>query len=366
MFVPTDLYRDTHPAGMADSSETTRTAVEDGVRVRKTVEAEPDGTGTVTLAVAVERGDPATVRVTDPALEGIPREAVDFSGDDWRLEGATFERTFAAGESAAVAYTPGGVDPERLGAADPVVELDEGPALEGLVDREDSDAVRELVDGGRDSLLLRGADARNSGQADETDTAGTDETAVDAPPDGFEPAGTGSSDATDGAADERSGAPSDGLARALLGELRDGEVDDEIAEGLREELEPGRSQELRIRHLQSQVGDLTVYAEMLEEFVDGRGTLDAAFDGVEREVAALDDGLETVRSDLEGLSESVEADVDDLEAAVGRLEDGQDELATRLDRLGERLDAVDDRLGELDEFRERLSEVFQDVGDPAP
>lgn len=156
-----------------------------------------------------------------------------------------------------------------------------------------------------------------------------------------------------------SATPSGGVARRLLEELREGHVDEETAAALREALEPGRSHDVRIKHLQSQVSDLAAYVEMLETFVDERGTLEEAFEEVTGEVATLDGDLGTVRSDLEGLSETVERDVGALEADLGDLRDDRDDLADRLDRLERQLRSVEERLQDLEAFENRLLGAFQ-------
>lgn len=367
---------------MEDGTETTRTAGEDCVRVRKTVETGPEGAATVTLAVAHEGDEPATLRVTDPALEAVPPEAVELDAGGWRTEAATFEREFAGGESATVGYRLVGVDPERFESADadPVVERTD-PAARDLASRERSDAVRELVAGDRESLTAEtGPNGVELGADPGTARDGPAEGDADGDPPG-EPGGAAAEPSMDlgsgedgkpsesdegGAAPAESGleaslsaTPSGGVARRLLEELREGHVDEETAAALREALEPGRSHDVRIKHLQSQVSDLAAYVEMLETFVDERGTLEEAFEEVTGEVATLDGDLGTVRSDLEGLSETVERDVGALEADLGDLRDDRDDLADRLDRLERQLRSVEERLQDLEAFENRLLGAFQ-------
>ena len=376
---------------MVDGIETTRTAVAEGVRVRKTVETGPEGTATVTLEVANEADEAATVRLTEPALEAISRADVELDAGGWRTDDAAFEREFDAGESASVGYRLVGVDPERFETldADPVVERT-GPGTLDLADPERSEAVRELVAGERESLSAEGApggvdlstDPADDGGAaveevpgDAADDAGggTEDGADDRTPDAEDPfvepddvaveaaPSQGPEPDADGAASGSgveaalAGTPAGGVARALLEELREGHVDDETAAALREELEPGRSHDVRIKHLQNQVSDFAAYVEMLEGFVDEHGTLEAAFEGVTGEVATLDRELETVRSDLEGLSGTVERDVGALEADVDGLRDDREEMAARLDRLERQLGDVEERLEDLEAFEERLS-----------
>lgn len=418
---------------MADGIETTRTAVADGVRVRKTIDTGPEETAVVTLDVAVERGEPTTVRITEPALGAVPRDEIelhtDHGAEHWQVgDEATFEREFAGGESYEIVYRVAGVDADRFEALDEDPVVAAGGSIDDLVSRDDSDAVRELVAGERESLLAApgagGVDLSfepdlDTGVDDSAATTATassggpaedssaEEIPVDAEPEEIsvgvpsmddsaaadpepsestvEAAGSVETDeAADGTPDpvdeetpdddltaSLAATPSGGIARVLLKELREGHVDEATREELREELEPGRSRDVRIKHLQSEVAEFAAYVEMLDGFVDEHGTLDDAVGGVDAQVSSLDDELESFRSELDDLSDTVDEDVGDLGTDVAELRDGQDDLRdgqgdleARLDRLEDELATVDERLDEFDEFKERLSGVFQGVGDP--
>lgn len=393
---------------MGDGIETTRTAVADGVQVRRTIDTGPAETAVVTLDVAVERDDPTTVRITEPALGAVPRDEVELHTDHgaeyWQIgDEATFEREFDAGESYEVVYRVAGVDADRFDALDedPVVAVDSS-SIDDLVSRDDSDAVRDLIAGERESLVatpgaggveLSFESAPDAAQPDPTDhdtaTAvassdgpadgpSSEEIPVDASPEeisvggpsmdgsaetgepatepAVEAAGsvetdespdpTGAASADDDLAASLAATPTGGVARVLLQELREGHVDEELREELREELNPGRSQDVRIKHLQSEVAEFAAYVEMLDGFVDEHGTIDDAVGGMDEQVSSLDDELGSVRSEVDELRE------------------GQGGLEARVERLEAELEAVDERLDEFGEFKERLSGVFQGVGDP--
>jgi hypothetical protein len=361
---------------MSDGIETTGTVDADGVRVRKTVETGSDGAASVRLEITHRGDDPATVRVAEPALAAVPGEAVELDAEGWRREAATFERELDAGETAALGYRLVGVDAGRFEAvdADPAVERAD-PAVGDLVDRQGSDAVRELVRGERASLAdatdasadrsaedgVESTPAPNvngaSAETDDIDGQGGDR------PGGGSAGPSGVAESGDtGEQASLAATPAGGVARRLLEELREGHVDDETAAALREALEPGRSHDVRIKHLQSRVADFAAYVEMLEAFVDEHGTLEAAFEGVTDEVATLDREVESLRSELEERSAAVDRDVGALEADVGDLQDGQDDLADRLDGLDRRLATVEQRLDDLEEFESRLSGVFRNAG----
>lgn len=164
--------------------------------------------------------------------------------------------------------------------------------------------------------------------------------------------------------------PAGGVARVLLRELREGHVDDETVEALRSELEPGRSQEVRIDHLQSQVGEFAAYVEMLESVVDEYGPFEEVFEELQAETAALADTAESAQTDIEGLSTTVEevrSDVDTVAADTDRLRDGQEglradhaDLEARIETMEAELEAIHERLDELDAFRQRLSGAFRE------
>lgn len=242
---------------MSDGIETIRNADVGDVAVRKTIETGDDDTATVTLEVSAHREEPLVVQLTEPVLADVPTDDVDlheeYGAEHWRLDdGAVFERRFDGGESCTTVYRVRNVDEERLRHidADPEIEVEaDAPGdLDDVVDREGSEAVRRLIEGRADSLTV-GAD--RSGTSAET-------------PDGI----PGTSDGIDEAATDPSDA-SDDIAAALLAELQAGEVDDEVASQLRDELRVGKSHDVRIRHLQRQVGDLQGNLTAFEERLDG-------------------------------------------------------------------------------------------------
>lgn len=164
--------------------------------------------------------------------------------------------------------------------------------------------------------------------------------------------------------------PSGGVARVLLRELREGHVDDETVEALRSELEPGRSQEVRIDHLQSQVSEFAAYVEMLESVVNEYGPFEEVFEDLQTETAALAATVESAQTGIEGLSTTVEevrSDVDTVAADTDRLRDGQEglradhaDLEARIEAMETELEAIHERLDELDAFRQRLSGAFRE------
>lgn len=317
---------------MSDAIETVRTADAGDVAVRKTIET-GDDTATVTLEVTADGEEPVTVRVTEPGLADVPTDEVDLhaehGAEHWRFgDEAVFERRLVAGESCTAVYRVRGVDEERVRRldCDPEIETGSDPLadLDDLVDGQDSEAVRRLIEGGTDSLAVDGA----AGAGSDGGEGGPD--AVD---------GVGGDASTAAAGD--GAASSDGVAAALLAELRTGAVDDEVASALREQLQGGKSNQVLIRHLQRKVGDLEAYVDVLESFIDEHGTLEGAFGDLRADVEGVDEGLTSLDDD------------------VADLQDGQAGLVDRVERVEQELEAVEGRLEDLETFAERLSEAFQ-------
>lgn len=428
---------------MSEGTETTRTVVHEDVTVRKTVDADPagDGTATVRLDVTAEREEPTTVRIREVALEAVASDRVDLHADHgaehWRLDDATavFQRTFFPGEEYTVVYRVTDVEADEVARmdADPRVDVLDPEAagvVESVVDPTASDAVRDLIEGDRDSLLDPpvsasgsdstaavtevGTDAADAADGVEVSTdpdveveagteAGVGEPDVSVPEASTaEPATVGESTSDAGASaaepatDESAGAvdehpreqrPADaaglsgGVARVLVRELQSGYVDEETKADLRAALEPGRSQDVRIRHLQNQVSDFAAYAEVLEQFIDRHGTLEEPFETLEERLSTLDGDLEDVRADVDAV-EGLRDDHSELSSDVAGLRDGMRDVRDDLDDLGDghsdlaagqtsleervasmeaELERVEERLGEFEDFKRRLSGVFQDA-----
>lgn len=401
---------------MGDGTEPTRTTETAGIRVRKTIETGPDDTAVVTLEVTADRDDATTVRITEPALESISDDEIELHTDHgaayWNGgEDAAFEREFDAGETYEIVYRVTDVTRARYESldSDPVVT----PVVSGVdevVDRDRSDAVREVITGERESLTAdaaNGTDAERSVAAEESeqvdrpmDIEADDHGGADVPADGAEhaepttepgpddgakpedvpvdaAADSGDEPSSDAAAadepavqgdaverkaddlDARLAAtPAGAVTRVLLEELREGHVDDETLAELRSEIEPGQSYDLRIKHLESEVSEFEAYVEMLSSFVDDHGTFDEALGGVSEEVASLDERVHAVRGEVDDVQELVETEVDELATDVDALGDDQDALAARVDRLEDTLGSIEDRLdsfeNRFDSFENRL------------
>ncbi|SDQ25000.1 hypothetical protein [Halopelagius longus] len=127
----------------------------------------------------------------------------------------------------------------------------------------------------------------------------------------------------------------------------------------------------KMRHLQSQVADLTAYIDALEEFLDEEGTAGEILGSLESDVAALRSRVENLESEVGEAAEAAETDAireelsgvrSDAETNADRLDDVRDELAEIRERTSERVGKLEatvsensDRIASLQEVqRERL------------
>jgi uncharacterized protein YukE len=369
---------------MNDSTAPTRTVRNDGITVTKTVE----GDGRVRLEVDSDRDSAATVQVTDPTLGSSPDEAIQFDteyGTEWTIDGPTFVRSFDPDERRTIRYRIPDFESESLDR-EPELSVTEASVLDDITDRARSDTLREFVGGDRDSLAsvpnsrpsVSPGDAAEATVGDDTteaaagdDTTGT--TAENAPD--TQPA-TDTDSTADASPDEDLAVPSGGVARVLLAELRNDRVDDETAAALRSELdaEGRKSQEVRLKHLQSEVSDLAAYTDTIESFIDRHGTFDSVVDDVRSELSALEDRTERIESTVEERSgaidriDEVDDELDEIRSAQSELESDleaiqatQADFKSEFDRLDETIADLNDTIDDLELFKERVSGVFRDL-----
>lgn len=158
------------------------------------------------------------------------------------------------------------------------------------------------------------------------------------------------------------------VASTLAEEIRDGSVSEGDLAVLRQELDVPvpESTNVRIRHLQARVEDLTAYTEALEAFIDDNGSAKEVleeFEGFEDEVAALGEQVDDLESQI-GDVQTPEVDgqsVEDLANSVESLEDGQSDTDERLEALEAEMASISDRIeannDELQAVRDDLADV---------
>lgn len=170
---------------------------------------------------------------------------------------------------------------------------------------------------------------------------------------------------TDVAADEGS------VLSRLLAELEDAELTDEHRELLRDRLglEPSRSADVRLEHVESRMQRFAALADTMEGFIDEHGDGTEFLVDLEDDVAALEaavgslgDRVDDAQGERSGLRR-------DIEATNRRLDETADELAGRIDEeasgLADRLDGIeaehDDRRAVVESMEGRLAAVEEEA-----
>ena len=382
------------------TAEATTTVEEDGIRVEKSFTDDAFPVPAVMYELSSAREDAVRVRIVDRIPESFPMDRVgfhpDYESENWtaykdhRVE---FERVLEPGESVETVFGIRDDDPDLeafLGA--PVIEhVPVGEEIEDVLGTDETDAVREVLSGDRETLpgmedLSEAESTPAEFEESETeaelkreDPATEDSTATDPTPEDEgsqvpdprdlvetttsavtrhdevpEPSDE-SPDADDshpedvpGEVDESDSTesePSDsdepdptpkvapeGIASALADEIRSGEVDEADLNLLRSELDVGvpRSVDVRISRLQSSVADIEAYADALAEFIDEEGTAREILDGID---ARVDD---------------VEDEVGALDGRVTAGERAHGELATEVVGIGESVDDIEESVDDVE------------------
>ena len=252
---------------------------------------------------------------------------------------------------------PDGAGSDAVGAGAVEADADAEDAAEADADPA---AEADAADADRDAEPDDTADPEGyvdiGGEAEAPDAADPSEPAADAAP-------------AAGAAADANG----GLAATLAAEIRSGEVSEADLETLRGEFDSGlpRSDDVRIRRLQSQLADLTAYTDAIEEFIDNNGTgaelverLEAELEAVTAELEDLHEGLDAAADDREALHEGLDTLDNDLAATDERLDDVDDTAATAaagVDDLHDRADGIEDRLDDVDADLDNLIDDIDDV-----
>jgi len=153
------------------------------------------------------------------------------------------------------------------------------------------------------------------------------------------------------------------LTKQLIAEIAEGDASDQTVGKLREELGVTSPQnvEIRLRHLQTQVSDLTAYIDALEAFLDDRGSATQVLESVESE-------LESIDARLDDLERAHNADHDQLHDRIATVEEGlethtglSDDLTDarrRIETLESHLTATDET---VDTTTERVDTLEDDV-----
>ncbi|MFC7203462.1 hypothetical protein ACFQJC_08055 [Haloferax namakaokahaiae] len=306
----------------------------------------------------------AEVLDTDEDAPADPEESVSDEDEDAEVaaddeqaeaEAEPVDETDDATETDAPAEAdaPAADEPIALGGDD-AEDADDSADDDGYVDAEQA-------------LIDAAAEEVESEVADDADDSAGDERAIadDEEPSGDYDSSPKESVSRDDAAPAADPHVEGSLAAALAAEIRDGSVDDDDLEALRDAVatEEQRTTDVRISHLQSRVSDLAAYSDALAEFIDDEGTGEELIEGFRAELA-------DVKSDIDALDTMVDDAVETVDDSVTRIDSIEETLAdvdARADRTEYRLtdldqdfeehaDRLDDHDETFDEFAERLDE----------
>ncbi|WP_332898795.1 hypothetical protein [Haladaptatus sp. CMSO5] len=430
------------------------------VTVTKSYQSEKFPVPAIEFVIESNRDDDALVRLIDYPPETISKDDLgfhpEFGASYWTVadDHIVFERTVAAGESYTTVYGVRDVDDEGIEAflTEPeLVIVDASEDVEAVLGEDNNQVVREVLAGTAETVpgaepaaetdhdSIEVPDPEPEADEDEIEPieledpdpiadsepapaeaqAEVDEPAeIEAP---VEPVSEPEAnevvdeEASEETTESRGPAIMPGnVAAALAAEVREGRVSSDALDVLREELTVEAhddSNDVRIKHLQSQVADLTAYTAALEDFIDENGPGRHLLDNLKSELANVnddlhdlnqrvasngksirtleDDSLElrdnineldeqaaTVRGNLSALEDDVldvRGSMDDIESDVSRLDDTiddvveeqEEQLAELTERHKRRLDEVqatqaelEETVAEMKQWRDQLAGVF--------
>ena len=151
------------------------------------------------------------------------------------------------------------------------------------------------------------------------------------------------------------------VAAALAAQIRDGDVDDDDLDVLREELAPKRAS-VQIEHLQTRVSEMEAYADALGAFIDENGEARGILEDLQADVQSM----QTTVGSLESSLETADTERTELRETLTEVEEelaGLDDVEERIDRVSGDVDALDDRLAGVEESTERIDDLSEEIDD---
>lgn len=357
------------------------TASSDGVTVEKSFEPDDFPVPAIAFVIRSEREETVAVRMVDSVPEHVTPEDIGFhpkyGAEFWGVDGdaIVFEREFEPGEEYTTVYGLRGGDSDEVEKymTDPVLETVH-PPLEG--DDDSEDVVRDVIEGegeaDDDSAPETDAEAQDDIESAIREADTTDDSPEVAEPDEVDDVSESDESETDDAkhGDGAAAAVAGGsLAAALAAEIRDGEVDDEDLDVLRDALgveaaggaTEGGAVDARIERLQSEVADLQAYTDALESFLDENGDAQTLIEEFRTELDEAVEEIEKVETRVEStVEERVGEHVDELRSDIEALEAQVDEGVEdeRIEAIEEDISDIEDELSDVSEMRERLTAAF--------
>jgi outer membrane murein-binding lipoprotein Lpp len=399
------------------------TVASNGITVIKTFEADAFPVPAIAFRIKSERTEAVTVKLVDQVPENVAVEDLGFhpeyGSEHWTIEDdeITFEREIESEEQYTTVYgirATGTDDVEQFLTEPEIADVD--PPLEdedGVVGGSGSDVVRDVISGDTDSvpgldededededigtLDLKdpnaeeqevGEEAEDEHEEDEPEEEKAEDEDEEGEPEEEEAEDEDEEEADEGTAETTNGMSGDveSIAAALASEIRDGNVDDDDLDVLRDELElngsggggGGGAMKARIESLQTNVSDLEAYIDALEEFLEENGTgediiedvqqglddvesqlseIQSDIDSNNEQVSSLEEDVNSLETDLQNEVDELEGDLKSLKADIKDLDDDAEDMQETISSVENQLDDIEDVTGRVDEMEEDISDL---------
>lgn len=330
-------------------------------------------------SIEATEGSEATDQRDDPMTDRPDDTSTEESMTNEQLRGAT-------DETMAAQFGDGHVD--EAGGSRAAVDSDADSGTDGglAAPESDTDAGEPAVDSGAVGPADRSGDSVDS-----------------APPSPESQPASDPAETTDADEEPLEGTDSEGLVAALADELEEGDLAASDLERLRDQLLDGASggraaQEARLRRVEGEVNELVAYTDALEAFLDENGTgqavlndlttqvgdLEATIEGHlfevdefrdrlsavedrQEQLAAVDERLEAIETQLGGIQDQVDETAtratqarDDVAVVSDRVDDVEDEVVGKTDDLGAELESLAEDVAEIRTWHRRFARVIND------
>lgn len=327
-----------------------------GVTVEKRFEPDEFPVPAIAFTISSKRDDPITLRMHDTLPDEVNSDHIglhpEYGGEYWSVEenSAVFKRPFDPNEEYVTVYGLRHiyVDTADQFLVEPEIEILD-PATD-ILGENSGQHVRDVIAGESDDV--RGPDPGAAGSRGSASVR---------------PGGRGEQP-------QPSAPATESVAQALADEIRNGTIDDQTLDTLRESLtierrQPERAQrggstksdssmDARIRRLQADVGDLRAYTDALEGFLDENGEAQVILSDFRQELDDLSPRVNSLETQTNEMSEELSNTIDDFSGDIGALSSDVDSLTAEIDSLSDYVDSLSDDLGT---FESDLESVSSDV-----
>ena len=377
---------------MSEADPDAVTVSADGIKVRKTVDANQFEMLAVVFDLVSEREGTALVKIVDPVPEQIPLDDVEFqsesSAEQWTIQDGCviFEHELAAAEICQTLYTIQDAPAEYAEAilTEPDIELlnVKSELPEDVINGGRSEVIRKFVAGEAEFKDLQPAISPST-----ESSGGGNESPEDEPGHIVEEASAISESADDeelrdktevaGSQDNgrRPESPlTGGVVRVLIKELQESDIDPNLRRLLYEEFQSTAGTTMaRLTHLQKRVNELEEYADALDRFVNNREMSETVMGDVRKiiedfagQVRSFDQRIEEAKhtlSTLDSRFESVDINLDSLRSRAEQLEVRLKSIQGYVETAEERTDDNDVRLEDIASDMDRIEQRVADLGE---